>query len=100
MQETFKEVVRKQVVFTGRTPGGCRLILRSILNDGRDVFQFMQLFRNDDVDKFFRRYAVEINNICTADGFLADDVNWCELTKAALERVLMLIEVEMKNVHN
>lgn len=93
----LKEQVRNQVLFAGSTPGGCRLTLKNLLDHGRDVFQFMQLFTPLDVEDFYYNHAVEIDQFCADDDVLADNPGMAQLTKFALEKVLMLIEGEMTN---
>lgn len=95
---TLKEQVHKQVLFAGGTPGGCKLTLKNLLDHGRDVFQFMQLFTPLDIEDFYYRNAVEIDRLCIddTDGLMVDP-NMQTLTKLALEKVLMLIEGEMKH---
>lgn len=93
----LKEAVSNQVAFTGRTPGGCKLVLRSLLNDGRDVFQFMQLFDKRAIEEFYHTYSVEIDELCAEDEELAEDASMQTGTKLALELVLIIIEGEIKN---
>lgn len=95
---TLREKVQKQVTFMGRTPGGCRLVLHDLLDNGRDVFQFMQLFTEDEVEVFYYIHAKEIDTLCTEDEVegLAAETTIHGDTKLALEKILMLIEGDMK----
>lgn len=92
----LKESVSKRVTFMGRTPGGCKLVLHNLLDDGRDVFQFMQLFTKASIEAFYYEYVTEIDALCTEDGGY-EEANIQEGVKLALEKTLMLIEGEIKN---
>lgn len=92
----LKEQVHKQVLFAGGTPGGCKLTLKNLLDHGRDVLQFMQLFTPEDVEDFYYKNATEIDRLCLDD----DDEDTASasiqvFTKTALEKILMTIEGEM-----
>jgi len=93
----LKIVVSKQVSFMGKTPGGCKLVLHNLLDNGRDVFQFMQLFSDTAVMDFYYEHAVEIDTLCTEDGEAPEGINIREGTKLALEKTLIIIEGEIKN---
>lgn len=93
----LKERVSNQVAFMGKTPGGCKLVLRNLLDDGRDVFQFMQLFTTADIDKFYDTHEEEIDELCTEDQENYEEASEYESVKLALEKTLMLIEGEIKN---
>ena len=93
----LKERVKAQVTFMGKTPGGCKLVLRSLLDDGRDVFQFMQLFNEADIEGFYYAYAAEIDQFCAEDEELGQTLGVQNGTKLALEKTLILIEGEIKN---
>lgn len=97
MESNLKAGVRAQVIFMGRTPGGCRLVIHGLLDEGRDIFHFMQLFDEDAMRTFYKKFKDEIHRICAEDEFMCGCAGWCELTKGALERTLMLIEDEIKN---
>lgn len=99
---TLREQVQKQLQFMGKTPGGCKLTLCNLLDHQRDVFQFMQLFDTRAIDECYYKYRSEIDTICSEDDALVAEA---ELTgdwerdhlKCALERMLMLIEKELKD---
>ena len=94
----LKETVRNQVAFVGKTPGGCKLALRSLLDDGRDVLQFMQLFTQEAIKDFAFTHADEIATICAEDEeILPSGASMQAMTKLALEKTLILIEGEIKN---
>lgn len=93
---TLKEHVHKQVLFAGGTPGGCKLLLKNLLDHGRDVFQFMQLFTPLDIEDFYYNHAVEIDRLCADDEGPTANARMQELTKLALEKTLMIIEGEIK----
>jgi len=94
----LKERVKAQVTFMGKTPGGCKLVLRSLLDDGRDVSQFMQLFNEKAIEEFYYEHASEIDELCAEDqDVLPEDASMFDGTKHALEKTLMLIEHEIKN---
>lgn len=94
---SLKEKVSNQVAFMGKTPGGCKLVLRNLLDDGRDVFQFMQLFNEEAIEEFYYEYAVEIDQLCAEDQELGQMLGMREGTKLALEKTLIIIEGEIKN---
>lgn len=97
----LKESVSKQVAFSGRTPGGCKLVLKNLLDHGQDVFQFMQLFNEIDINNFYFAHAKEIDEICAADQeALPEEASIREGTKLALEKTLIIIEDEIKNDSN
>lgn len=91
----LQDVVRAQVLFHGKTPGGCQLTLNYLLNQGHDVFQFMRLFTARDVNRFFLKYEEEINALCDEDAELLTTACPGEWVKVALEKCLMLIEQEI-----
>lgn len=94
----LKETVNKQVTFMGKTPGGCKLVIHDLLDNGRDIFQFMQLFDEAAIEKFYYTHAVDIDELCATDNdMLPEEVSMCEGTKHALEKTLMIIEGEIKN---
>ena len=92
---TLLETVHERVLFNGRTPGGCQLVLNNLLDCGRDVFQFMRLFSVTDVNKFYFSHQEEIDNLCNEDEELLDGLYNPSYTKLALEKCLMLIEQEI-----
>lgn len=95
---SLKETVRKQVNFMGRTPGGCKLVIHDLLDNGRDIFQFMQLFNEEAIEDFYYAHAAEIDEICAEDQeALAEEASIHNGTKLALEKTLILIEGEIKN---
>jgi len=99
---TLKERVHKQVQFMGKTPGGCQLAIRNLLDHGRDVFQFMQLFDESATKKFYYENREEIDTLCSEEDELTAKAeltgSWeYQHVKLALEKTLMLIEAEMKN---
>lgn len=95
---TLRETVRKQVDFVGKTPGGRKLILHHLLDAGRDVFQFMQLFDQAAIIAFYYQHAGAIDELCTEDQeMLPAGAGMQECTKFALEKTLILIEGEIKN---
>lgn len=97
----LKESVSNQVAFNGGTPGGCKLLLTNLLDHGRDVFQFMQLFSPHTIDEFYYTHAVEIDAICAEDEeILPEDASMLAMTKLALEKTLIIIEGEIKNASN
>lgn len=96
----LKESVSKQLAFSGRTPGGCKLVIHNLLDNGQNIFQFMQLFNEKDIEAFYHEHAEEIDEICAEDQELGQMLGICEGTKIALERTLMLIEVDVKNECN
>lgn len=98
---TLKERVHEQVLFAGKTPGGCKLALHNLLDNGRDVFQFMQLFNKEDIEGFYYAYAQEIDELCAGDVDMlsGEEISMREGTKHALEKTLMLIEGEIKDVN-
>ena len=82
----------------GKTPGGCKLVLHNLLDNGRDVFQFMQLFTDAAIEDFYYAYSREIDELCAEDSdMLSGDTNVLEGTKLALEKTLVIIEGEIKN---
>lgn len=93
--------VHEQIVFMGKTPGGCKLVLCNLLDHQRDIFQFMQLFTAQAIKECYYKYRKEVDGICSEDDVLVAEA---ELTgawerdhlKCALERILMLIEKELK----
>jgi len=93
----LKESVSKQVTFMGKTPGGCKLVLRSLLDDGRDILQFMQLFTDADIATFYDTHQEEIDVLCIEDQENYEEASEYESVKLALEKTLMLIEGEIKN---
>lgn len=93
----LKERVSAQVTFMGKTPGGCKLVLRSLLDDGRDVFQFMQLFNTKDIDAFYDTYEDEIDMLCVEDQEGYEEASERDSVKLALEKTLIIIEGEIKN---
>jgi len=94
----LKERVSNQVAFIGKTPGGCKLVLRNLLDDGRDVFQFMQLFSQEAIVGFYRTHQEEIGELCREEEELTIDARSVRgYVKLALEKTLMLIEGEIKN---
>lgn len=94
---TLREQVHKQVLLMGRTPGGCKLTLHNLLDNGRDVFQFMQLFKQEDIVQFYYNYQEEIGTLCTEEDELVTDPSVRGYVKLALEKTLILIEGEIKN---
>jgi len=92
----LKDRVGKQVAFVGKTPGGCKLVIHNLLDNGRDIFQFMQLFTKAAIEAFYYEYAIEIDLLCAEDESEAA-TNIFEYTKLALEKTLMIIEGEIKN---
>lgn len=96
----LKERVSAQVTFMGKTPGGCKLVLRSLLDDGRDVFQFMQLFNEKDIELFYCKHVAEIDELCAEDEELGQLLGVRNGTKLALEKTLIIIEGEIKNEHH
>ena len=94
---TLREQVYKQVLFMGKTPGGCKLVLHNLLDNGRDIFQFMQLFNQEAITNFYYNYQEEIGDLLREDNALLIDAGVREYVKLALEKVLMLIEGEIKN---
>lgn len=93
----LKEAVSNQVAFTGRSPGGCKLILRNLLDDGRDIFQFMQLFKQEDIVEFYHTHREAICKFCSEEDELVVDASVRGYVKLALEKVLIVIEGEIKN---
>lgn len=94
----LKESVSNQVAFSGRTPGGCKLVLHDLLDNGRDVFQFMQLFNEQDIKNFAFRHTEEITTLCAEDDeILPAGASLKAMTKLALEKTLIIIEGEIKN---
>jgi len=94
----LKEAVSNQVAFTGGSPGGCKLVLRNLLDDGRDVFQFMQLFTQEAIKAFAFTHAEEIATICAEDEeILPSGASMQAMTKLALEKTLIIVEGEIKN---
>ena len=93
---TLKERVHKQVLFAGGTPGGCKLVLKNLLDNGRDVFQFMQLFGQEAIVQFYYDYQEEISALFREDDGLLVDEGVRGYVKLALEKILMLIEGEIK----
>lgn len=96
----LKDKVSKQVTFMGKTPGGCKLVLHNLLDNGRDIFQFMQLFTEKAIEDFYYEHAVEIDEICAEDEELGQLAGIRNGTKLALEKTLMIIEGELKNDNN
>lgn len=94
---SLKDVVGNQVAKMGRTPGGCKLLLRGLLDGGRDVFQFMQLFNKVDIGRFYYCHQIEIDELCAEDEELGQLAGTQNGTKLALEKTLMLVEAEIKN---
>lgn len=92
----LKEKVSAQVASVGKTPGGCKLVIHNLLDNGRDIFQFMQLFTKEAIEDFYYKYAVEIDLLCAEDESEAATDTF-EYTKLALEKTLMVIEGEIKN---
>jgi len=98
---TLKEQVRTQVQFMGKTPGGQKLVLCGLLNDGRDIFQFMQLFSESAIKKFYHENREEVDRLCSEEDEMTAAA---ELTgaweqdhlKLAFEKILMVIESEIK----
>jgi len=97
---TLKETINNQLIFAGRTPGGCCLVLKNLLDCGRDIHQFMQLFTAPDIEAFYQLHQDEIDDLCSEDEELMTDASVYGYTKLALEKTLMLIEAEMKNGGN
>ena len=93
----LKESVSKQVTFMGKTPGGCKLVLHNLLDNGRDILQFMQLFNEKAIEAFYHKHASEIDALCAEDEELGQMSGVQNGTKLALEKTLMLIEGELKN---
>ena len=93
----LKEAVSNQVAFTGGSPGGCKLVLRNLLDDGRDVFQFMQLFTQDAIVEFYHTHQEAIRKFCSEEDELVTDASVRGYVKLALEKVLIIIEGEIKN---
>lgn len=94
---TLREQVDKQVLLRGNTPGGCKLVLHNLLDNGRDIFQFMQLFNGRDIDEFYDAHEDEIDKLCTDDQEDYEEANEYDSVRLALEKTLMLIEGEIKN---
>ncbi len=98
---TLTGQVEKQVQFMGKSPGGCKLLLRNLLDDGRSIFQFMQLFDERAIEECYYKNREEIDILCYEEDELTAKV---ELTgswehqhvKFALEKILILIESEIK----
>ncbi len=105
---TLTGQVEKQVQFMGKSPGGCKLLLRSLLDDGRSIFQFMQLFDERAIKEFYYKNREEIDTLCSEEDELTAPVvkiepkveltgSWeYQHAKFALEKILMLIESEIK----
>ncbi len=92
----LKMVVNKQVMLMGKTPGSRKLILHNLLDNGRDICQFMQLFDNTAVETFYDEHAGEIDEMCTEDvDLLPTGVSIADQVRHALEKTLMLIEHEI-----
>lgn len=94
---SLNDVVGNQVAKMGSTPGGCKLLLHDLLDNGRDVFQFMQLFNEKAIESFYYGHAGEIDRLCAEHAELPEGASIREGTKLALEKVLILIEAEMKS---
>lgn len=94
---TLRERVHKQVLFVGRTPGGCKLVLHDLLDNGRDILQFMQLFKQEDVVQFYYNHQEAIGALCAEEEELVVDASVQGYVKLALEKTLILIEGEIKN---
>jgi len=95
----LKMVVNERVTFMGRTPGGCKLALHNLLDNSRDVFQFMQLFNDADIATFYDAHQEEIDALCIEDQEDYEEASEYESVKLALEKTLMLIEGEIKNAN-
>ncbi|KKN52386.1 hypothetical protein LCGC14_0613030 [marine sediment metagenome] len=93
---TLLEAVRKRVNLNGHTMGGRLLAIKNILDHSRDVFQFMQLFNEADIGMFYESYGGEINKMYIEEVELVENNSLRAVTKLALEKTLMLIEVELK----
>lgn len=93
----LKMAVSKQVKFMGKTPGGCKLVLHNLLDNGQDVFQFMQLFDEAAIAEFYDTHQEEIDKLCIEDQENYEEASEYESVKLALEKTLMLIEGEIKN---
>lgn len=93
----LKETVNSQVLFMGRTPGGCKLAIHNLLDNGRDIFQFMQLFNEEAIEEFYYDHAGDIDKLLEDDNIAIELLSMHDGTKLALEKTLMLIEQELKN---
>lgn len=101
----LKEQVGNQVAFVGKSPGGCKLVLKDLLDGGRDVLQFMQLFSEQTIEHFYAEHQEEIQGLYAEnpellDGTISDERVGTGLratTRLALEKTLIVIENELKN---
>lgn len=90
------EEVRERVLFNGRTPGGCQLVLNNLLDYNRDVFQFIQLFTARDINMFYLKHQVEIDELGEEDQELLTEPPGVQTwVKLALEKCLMQVETEI-----
>ena len=100
----LKESVSNQVAFSGGTPGGCKLLLKNLLDHGRDVFQFMQLFNEKAIQTFYYEHFGDIDLLVAEDegdeGFVAAHADMVAGVKLALEKTLIIVEGEIKNGSN
>lgn len=95
----LKKIVSERLTARGRTHAGCEQVLHHLLDEGQDVCEFMQLFNEANINAFYLTYDDEIDALCGEDEF-PEQMGAREWVTSALQKILMLIEEEMKDVHH
>lgn len=93
---SLQDAVQARVDYVGRSPAGRKFILLDLLDYGRDVHEFMQLFRKEDIEAFYRKHQSEIDALYEEDMVLLPDPSASGRIKLAVEKTLMIIEAEME----
>lgn len=87
----LKTKVLERLRTVGSTVGSQKLALQYVLDNQRDIFQFMQLWSETDILCFYGEHCQEVEIRCAEQEMFMDSAPRDKL-KFALEQILMEVE--------